>query len=203
MRKSGLDLRFERACWSEGKRIVAGVDEAGRGPLAGPVVAAAVIMPRTAMIRGIQDSKLLSVRRREVLFQQIQKEAQAIGIGIVSEKEIDRINILQASLKAMAIAVGRLDVQPDQVLVDGLFVPEIPCGARAIVRGDRSCYSIATASIVAKVTRDRIMVEYDRLYPQYGFARHKGYPTFQHRMAIRLYGPCEIHRKTFHAARDS
>ena len=194
------DLRFERACWSEGISVVAGVDEAGRGPLAGPVVAAAVVMPRDSMIPGIQDSKRLSASRREALFRLIQREAQAIGIGVVSEKEIDAINILQASLKAMAIAVGKLALEPDQVLVDGIFVPDIQCRVRAIVRGDRKCYSIAAASIVAKVTRDRIMVEYDRIYQQYGFARNKGYPTFQHRTAIHLFGPCEIHRKTFHSA---
>jgi len=190
-------LRFEKALWEGGKRYIAGVDEAGRGPLAGPVVASAVIFPPDVSIAGIRDSKQLTPKRREELFREIQNRALAFATGIVSEKEIDRINILQATFKAMRMAIGSLSIRPEHVFIDGLPLPEKIYPQTPIVRGDRRSFSIAAASIVAKVTRDRMMVAYDEIYPQYGFARHKGYGTKQHVEAIRKYGLCEIHRKSF------
>ena len=193
----GEMLRHEMRLWDNGIRFVAGVDEAGRGPLAGPVVAAAVVFPRDIFIAGIDDSKKLSPDKREALFKIIQNEALAVAAGTVSEKEIDRMNILQASYKAMRMAIGSLSIRPGHILVDGRPLPEKFYPQTPIVGGDRKSYSIAAASIVAKVTRDRLMIAYDEVYPQYGFARHKGYGTKQHIEAIRAYGPCEIHRKTF------
>ncbi len=190
-------LRYERVLWEKGLQHVAGVDEAGRGPLAGPVVAAAVIFPSRIYIEGIDDSKKLSARRRDNLFQKIQDEALAVATGIVSEKEIDRINILQASFKAMRMAIGSLGIRPEHVLIDGRPLPEKFYPQTPIVGGDRKSFSVAAASIVAKVTRDRMMVAYDETYPQYGFAQHKGYGTKRHVQALRIHGPCDIHRKTF------
>ena len=190
-------LRYERALWQRGVTAVAGVDEAGRGPLAGPVVAAAVIFDHDVYIEGINDSKKLTEKNREIKYGEIQQRALDVGIGMVTETEIDRINILQASLKAMRMAIGRLSVRPDHILIDGNVLPEKFYPQTAIVKGDQICFSIAAASIVAKVTRDRMMIEYDTLYPEYGFARHKGYGTKKHLEAIHQFGPCPIHRKSF------
>lgn len=196
MRIEGM-LRYERALWEDGVQFIAGVDEAGRGPLAGPVVAAAVVFASDVSIAGIDDSKRLTPTRREELFEEIMGEALAVATGIVTEKEIDRMNVLQATFKAMRMAIGSLSIRPEHILIDGRPLPEKFFHQTAIIGGDRQSYSVAAASIVAKVTRDRMMVAYDKVYPQYGFARHKGYGTKKHVEAIRLHGPCEIHRKTF------
>jgi len=191
-------LRYERNLWEKGIEYVAGIDEAGRGPLAGPVVAAAVIFPSGVFIAGINDSKKLSPKQREELFPIIRDKALAFSTGIVTEKEIDRINILQASFQAMRMAIGRLGIRPGHLLIDGSPLPENFFPQTAIIGGDRESFSIAAASIVAKVTRDHLMIEYDKQYPQYGFAQHKGYGTKAHVETIRQYGLCAIHRKTFH-----
>jgi len=193
---------YEQRAWRRGADAVAGVDEAGRGPLAGPVVAAAVVLRRDDPIEGLNDSKVLSPRRREVLFQEIQRRARAVGVGIVDHAEIDRINILQATLKAMAEAVAALgageeDLAADYLLIDALTLPGLMVPQDGIVKGDAKSASIGAASIVAKVTRDRIMEAYDKRYPGYGFAGHKGYPTRDHKEAIRRLGPTPIHRRTF------
>lgn len=190
-------LIHERLLWNQGLLFVCGVDEAGRGPLAGPVVAAAVVLPQDCLIAGINDSKKLSAKKRDDLFDEIRQRAAEVEVGIVSEKEIDSINILQASNKAMRMAIGRLKTRPDHLLIDGRGLPEKFYPQTAIVGGDRKSCSIAAASIIAKVTRDRMMIEYDNAYPQYGFAKHKGYGTKQHIEAIQEHGPCEIHRRSF------
>ena len=189
--------RFEHPLWKQGFRCVAGVDEAGRGPLAGPVVAAAVIFTQQAFIPKINDSKKLSESLREWLFEQIQYTAMCFSVGVVSSAEIDEINILQATYKAMQTAISNLEVRPEYILVDGSSNPEFTCPCRAIVGGDGKCFSIAAASIMAKVTRDRMMKEYDMLYPEYGFANNKGYGTQKHVQALRQYGPSPIHRTSF------
>ncbi len=176
---------------------VAGIDEAGRGPLAGPVVAAAVIFPVGCVVEGVDDSKKLTPARREEAFSRIYRQAVAIGIGIVDHRVIDEINILQATLKAMHIAADGLQPRPCHLLVDGNRFAGGDIPFTTIIDGDARCQAIAAASIIAKVTRDRIMVEQDLLYPAYGFARHKGYGTVQHRAAIELYGLCPIHRRSF------
>ncbi len=192
------DLLFhENSFWSRGISCIAGVDEAGRGPLAGPVVAAAVVFPKHIFIQRINDSKKLTAKTRESLYKIIQRTAISIGIGIVDETEIDNINILQASYKAMQIAVSKLTKPPDYILVDGRENPLLSNPQLAIVGGDGKSFSIAAASIVAKVERDFIMTEYDKIYPCYGFARHKGYPTREHVRAIHQNGLSPIHRKTF------
>lgn len=178
-------------------RIVAGVDEAGRGCLAGPVVAGAVILDENRPIHGLRDSKTLSEKRRNELFEQIREKALAYSIGITGAAEIDRINILQAALLAMEKAVLSLGKEPDCLLIDGNSKTSLPIEQKAIIKGDSKCASIAAASIVAKVTRDRIMTEIEMEYPGYGFSRHKGYPTKEHLGALRNLGPCPIHRKSF------
>lgn len=192
-----VNYTFERTCWKLGAETVAGVDEAGRGPLAGPVVAAAVIFPREVWIHGVDDSKKLQAPRREEICAMIRECALSIGVGIVSHEIIDEVNIYQATLRAMAEAVARLSPQPDHLLIDGPRYQSSRIPYNAIVGGDAACFSIAAASIVAKVTRDAMMREYDAEYPQYGFARHKGYGTQAHRDAIRAYGPSPIHRRSF------
>jgi ribonuclease HII len=191
-------LAGERELWEKDVQYVAGVDEAGRGPLAGPVVAAAVIFPKDINIPEINDSKKLCLKKRECLYQIIHEQAVAIAAGIISEQEIDQLNILQASMKAMRIAVESLIIQPEYVFVDGRFTMDIEIPQKAIIKGDQRCYSIAAASVIAKVTRDRIMMKYDTVYPNYGFAKHKGYCTREHINAIRKYGYSNIHRKSFH-----
>lgn len=178
-------------------QAICGIDEAGRGPLAGPVVAGAVILPDDCEILYLNDSKKLSESRREQLYQEIQDKAVAWAVGIVSEKRIDEINILQATYEAMRLAVQELSVTPDLLLVDAVHIPDVPQKQVGIVKGDARSVSIAAASIMAKVTRDRLMVQMDEQYPEYGFARHKGYGSQAHIAAIRQYGPCSIHRRTF------
>lgn len=190
-------LVCETTLCQSGYHYIAGVDEAGRGPLAGPVAAAAVILHQDVFVPGIDDSKKLSKSRRESLYEEIQQKAAGYGVGIVSREIIDRINILRASLEAMKLAVLRLPIKPDFLLVDGLYCPDIALPMEALPHGDSLSLSIAAASIVAKVTRDRIMQELDVIYPQYGFSRNKGYPTREHLAALDKFGPCEIHRRSF------
>ncbi|VFM96156.1 MAG: RNase HII [Candidatus Kentron sp. G] len=182
--------------------FLAGVDEAGRGPLAGPVLAAAVILDPESPIPGIGDSKALSPRKREELAVLIRERSLAWAVGRAEVEEIDAINILQASLKAMERAVLSLSIRPDRVLVDGNRAQALPFETRAIVQGDKTVPVIGAASILAKVTRDAEMVALDRRYPRYGFAKHKGYPTREHRDALEKYGPCPVHRVTFAPVRS-
>lgn len=189
--------RYEARAWRIGLIRVAGIDEAGRGPLAGPVVAAAVILAADRRVKGLADSKLLPPERRQELFDLIHDRAVAIGVGIVDHQTIDRINILQATRLAMLEAVGRLAVVPDLVITDFVALTGLPCPQRNLVDGDARCASVAAASIVAKVTRDRLMQEADREFPDYGFARHKGYATPDHLLALDRLGPCPLHRRTF------
>ncbi|MCD7818731.1 MAG: ribonuclease HII [Lachnospiraceae bacterium] len=181
----------------EGLGLVCGIDEAGRGPLAGPVVAGAVILPADCEILYLNDSKKLSAARREELFDRIKKEAIAWGIGMASPARIDEINILQATYEAMREAVSRLDPQPQVLLNDAVTIPQISYRQVPIIGGDGKSLSIAAASVLAKVTRDRLMDEYDKVMPEYGFASHKGYGTAAHIEALKKYGPSPIHRKTF------
>lgn len=191
------DDRYERALRAEGWRHIAGIDEAGRGALAGPVVAAAVILPPGELIDGVRDSKQISEEKREELYEIIAERAIAWSCGIVEADRIDEINILQATFVAMRRAVEGLSQLPDGAIIDGRDAPDVGVPRRALIKGDTLCLSIAAASIMAKVTRDRIMRRADPLYPAYGFHRHKGYGTAAHRDAIRLVGPCEMHRRTF------
>jgi ribonuclease HII len=182
----------------------AGVDEAGRGPLAGPVVAAAVVLaagktPPTPLM----DSKAITKAKREILFKWIFESGADVGIGILGHEEVDRLNILRASLEAMRVAVGKLSYAPDLLLIDGTFTIDMPdIRQEAIVKGDSKIAAISAASIIAKVTRDRIMDEYHAQYPQYGFGKHKGYPTAEHKRSIIKYGPCPIHRRSFRGVKD-
>ena len=176
---------------------ICGIDEAGRGPLAGPVVAAAVILPKDARLLYVNDSKQLSEKKREELYDVIMKEAVSLGIGIASPERIDEINILQADYEAMREAVSQLTPQPDILLNDAVIIPELTMKQISIIKGDAKSISIASASIIAKVTRDRLMYEYDKLYPEYGFASNKGYGSKMHIEAIKRLGPCPIHRRTF------
>lgn len=192
-----LDYDIERRFWAEGKRFVAGVDEAGRGPLAGPVVAAAVVFREEIRIQGVNDSKLLTPRHREDIYERIMMGALSVGVSVIEHHVIDEINILQATMRAMSEAAAKLHPAPDHLLIDG---PRSPGGAipsTPIIDGDAHCFSIAAASIVAKVTRDRLMTEYDDRFPHYGFGKHKGYGTAQHLAALRAFGPCPIHRRSF------
>lgn len=191
-------IDFERSL--AGSSIYCGIDEAGRGPLAGPVVAAAVIMPRDGKIPYVNDSKQLSEKKREQLFEQIRKEALSYGVGIVDSSRIDEINILQATYEAMRQAVSRLSMPLGHVLVDAVRIPGISTAQTPVIKGDAKCYSIAAASIIAKVTRDRIMREYDRLYPGYGFGENKGYGSAAHIEVLKKNGPTPIHRRTFISA---
>jgi ribonuclease HII len=198
-------LTVEQELWQRGLGCVAGVDEVGMGPLAGPVVAAAVVLPpvgvtddwASVLPRGVRDSKALSAKAREQLERKIRQIAAGVGIGVVEVEEIDQINIYQAGLKAMRLAVEQLPVTPEHVLIDGRSLRDLPCAQTSFIKGDRDVYSIAAASIVAKVYRDRLMTELDKLYPDYGFARHMGYGTVAHRAALRQFGPCPIHRRSF------
>ncbi|OGU46901.1 MAG: ribonuclease HII [Ignavibacteria bacterium RIFCSPLOWO2_02_FULL_55_14] len=192
---AGTDL--ERSYRERGLSIIAGVDEAGRGPLAGPVVAAAVVFGSDIVIEGVDDSKKLSPERREILAAAIRSTALAVGVGIVSHEEIDRMNILRATFHAMEIAVRSLKVHPDMLLIDGNAYRDTTFPYVTIVDGDALSHSIAAASIIAKVERDTIMKEFDAIYPEYGFAAHKGYGTERHREAIRKHGFCPIHRRSF------
>lgn len=205
LRPAGDRLAFERACWARGATLVAGVDEAGRGPLAGPVVAAAVVFPRAwsetgfdERLRHLNDSKQLTETQREEFFAVLTSLPEVRhGLSVVDADTIDRLNILQATHRAMNEALARLRPPPEHVLVDGRPVRSMAIPHTAIVKGDALSYSIAAASVIAKVTRDRLMRDYDRQFPGYGFAEHKGYGTPQHLAAIAELGPCPIHRRSF------
>ena len=188
---------FESKAIEKGFSYIAGIDEAGRGPLAGPVVSAAVLLPTSFHDPDITDSKKLSPKKRSYLYEKLYDQAVSIGIGIVDNIEIERINILNAALLSMAISVKNLSPQPDYLLIDGKFRIPTDLPQEPIIRGDALSISIAAASIVAKVSRDRLMERYDQDYPQFGFSRHKGYPTKAHKEAIRTFGCCPIHRRTF------
>lgn len=190
------DFSFENGFWTE-NQIVAGVDEAGRGPLAGPVVAASVIFRTDRHVYVLRDSKKLTPKQRNDYFIQIIDTAISVGIGMVSPEEIDSINILQASLKAMAEAVNNLTSKPDIVIVDGNKLLPLNIKQLTLVKGDTRSISVAAASVIAKVTRDNLMCIFDNLYPAYNFKQHKGYPTKQHKNLIKEFGPSPIHRKTF------
>lgn len=189
---------FEQKLYDDKIKYIAGVDEAGRGPLAGPVVIGCVIMKKESFIEYVNDSKKVSEKRREMLYEKITDEAISWSTGIVWQKEIDEINILNATKKALTMAIDNLDVKPNMILVDALDkidtrgIPYI-----SVIKGDAKIYSISAASIIAKVTRDRIMREYDEVYPEYGFSAHKGYGTAKHIKAIKEYGICPLHRKSF------
>ena len=193
---------YENETRKHGHKIIAGIDEAGRGPLAGPVVAASVILPENCRVEGLNDSKKLSEKKRNLIFQIIRKKAVAIGIGITYENIIDQINILQAAKVAMVDSVSRLSCKPDFLLIDGnQKIPSI-ITQLTIKKGDALSSSIAAASVIAKVSRDRMMLHYDGIYPQYGFSRHKGYGTQDHLKNISKFGPCKIHRKTFKGVKE-
>lgn len=191
------DYSFERAAHEAGYRVVCGIDEAGRGPLSGPVVAAACVLDPSVEIAGLNDSKKLSPAKRELLFERITESALDYAIGMASPEEIDSLNILNATMLAMRRAIAGLKTPADFALVDGNCTRDFPIPARAIVKGDALSCSISAASILAKVTRDRLCLEDEKNYPQYGFAKHKGYGTAEHIAALKQYGPCPIHRKTF------
>lgn len=195
-------LEFESLARKQGFRIVAGIDEAGRGPLAGPVVAAAVVLPANRRIAGVNDSKKLSANQRNTLYDRIMNEAVSVGVGVSDSQTVDRINILQATLRAMESAVAGLKPQPDCLLIDGISKTALIIEQKTIKKGDSLSLSIAAASIIAKVTRDRMMEEYDSLYPGYGFADHKGYGSAVHLATIATLGPTPIHRLTFRGVRE-
>ena len=198
MTESKTDLWvLENARYSDEIQCICGVDEAGRGPLAGPVYAAAVILPRGLVIEGLNDSKKLTEKRREALYDVIVEQAVAYGVGSADEKEIDEINILQATFLAMRRAIAQLSVRPDLALIDGNRDSDFGVPAETVIGGDGKSANIAAASILAKVTRDRVMLDYAKQYPQYGFDVHKGYGTKRHYEALREYGPCPIHRQSF------
>ena len=190
-------LEFEQLYRSQGFKAICGVDEAGRGPLAGPVFAAAVILPEDMIIEGVNDSKKLTEKKREKLFDIIKEKALAYCIASASVEEIEEMNILQADMLAMKRAVDGLAVKADFAMIDGNKAPKLEIPAVPIIKGDAKSESIAAASILAKVSRDRLMLEYDEIYPEYGFAKHKGYGTKDHMDAIRKHGPCPIHRRSF------
>lgn len=181
-----------------GFKTICGIDEAGRGPLAGPVVVASVIMPEDSMIEGVNDSKKISEKKREKIYDQILEEAISYGVGIIGQDEIDEINILNATKKGLTLSLKELTVKPDLIIVDALnHIDTLGIPYESIVKGDAKCYSISAASIIAKVTRDRIMREWDKVFPEYGFEKHKGYGTSAHIQAIKENGLCPIHRRSF------
>lgn len=192
--------QIEKEIYEKDKNInyICGIDEAGRGPLAGPVVVASVIMPKDSMIEGVNDSKKISEKKREKLYEQILEEAISYGVGIIDQEEIDKINILNATKEGLTRSLKELKVRPDLILVDALTkIDTLGIPYTSIIKGDAKSYSIAAASIIAKVTRDRIMRQWDEVYPVYGFEKHKGYGTSAHIAAIKEYGLCSIHRKSF------
>lgn len=195
-------LEFEQKYWDMGYRIVAGVDEAGRGPLAGAVYAAAVVFAPGTVLPEVDDSKKLPEKRREALAETIKEKALCWAVASVDEKEIDRINILNAAIKAFGMALDALTVKPEFALIDGNRAKGLPYPYETIVKGDARSQSIAAASILAKVARDAYIVKMDAVYPEYGFAKHKGYPTKAHKEAIKQYGPCPIHRLTFAGVKE-
>ncbi len=189
---------MEKDLYNKGFELICGIDEAGRGPLAGPVVVAGVIMPKDSMIEGVNDSKKVSEKKREKLYDLILEEAISYSVAVIGQDVVDEINILNATKQGVTNVVEELDVKPDLILVDALThinTKGIPYDS--IIKGDAKCYNIAAASIIAKVTRDRIMRQWDEIYPQYGFVNHKGYGTAKHIQAIKEYGPCPIHRRSF------
>ena len=194
--------RYERIAYRDGATCVAGVDEAGRGCLAGPVVAAAVILPQGLFLAEVNDSKQLTEAQRERLFPQIQEQALSVGLGVMSAETIDQVNILQATYLAMEQAIACLAPQPDYLLLDAVSLARVSIRQLGIKKGDSLSISIAAASIIAKVSRDRLMLKYAEQFPFYGFEGHKGYGTKQHRAAIAAHGPCPIHRKTFRGVRE-
>lgn len=199
-----LDLwAYEMEAGNNGYVRIAGIDEAGRGPIAGPVVSAAVIFPLSSPIEGVTDSKKLTPKRRNFLYDKIYEHAVSIGIGIVDPPEILRLNILYASLLSMKMSVQNLTPQPDFLLIDGIFQIPYDLPQKVIPKGDCLSISIAAASIVAKVTRDRLMGKYHSEYPEYGFDKHKGYPTKEHKEAVRRFGCCPIHRKSFKGVKET
>lgn len=190
--------KMDKEFYDKGIKYIAGIDEAGRGPLAGPVVVASVILPQDSMIEGINDSKKISEAKREKLYEIITKEAISYGVGIIYQDEIDEINILQATKKGLTESIKQMSIKPNIIMVDALSgIDTLGIPYKSIIKGDAKCYSIAAASIIAKVTRDRIMREWDKIYPEYGFGSHKGYGTAKHIAAIKEVGPCPIHRRTF------
>lgn len=193
---------FEEKARQNGFTYIAGIDEAGRGPLAGPVVSAAVILPESFDVPGIDDSKKLTPKKREDLFDKIYLNASSVGVGIVDAAEIDHRNILRASLLSMSMAVDNLTIPPDFLLIDGIFAIDANLPQETIKKGDSKSISIAAASIVAKVTRDRIMEKFSIEYPLFGFDKHKGYPTKAHKECIKKFGPCPIHRKSFKGVKE-
>jgi len=188
---------YENKAYQKGYKYIAGIDEAGRGPLAGPVVAAAVILPENIFIKNLKDSKKLSSKQRDILYDEIKSKALAFGIGLSDEKCIDKMNILNATKNAMEQAINSLEIKPDIIFIDAIKLDRILLPQVSIIDGDNLSISIAAASIIAKVTRDRLIEEYDRIYPEYGFAKHKGYGTKEHIEAIKKYGICPIHRLSF------
>lgn len=193
---------YEHEAWARGHEIVAGVDEAGRGPLAGPVSVAAVILPHDLCLPKLNDSKKLSAKVREELFDEIQEKAIAVGTALIDAQTIDRVNIYQATINGMYEVIFSLQPEPQEVLIDAVPLENLPMASQSIIKGDAKSASIAAASIIAKVTRDRLMDEYDKIYPEYGFAQHKGYGTAQHIEALKKYGPCPIHRRSFEPVRS-
>lgn len=189
---------IENKIYKTGMKRICGIDEAGRGPLAGPVVVASVIMPEDSMIEGVNDSKKVSEKKREKIYELIIEEAISYGVGIIWQDEIDEINILQATKKGLTQALSEMKIKPEIILVDALNnINTLGIPYQSIIKGDAKAYSISAASIIAKVTRDRIMRKYDEIYPQYGFEKHKGYGTLMHREAIQEYGLCPLHRRSF------
>lgn len=190
--------KIENEIYNSGTNLICGIDEAGRGPLAGPVVVAAVIMPKDSMIEDVNDSKKVSEKKRELLYERIIEEAISYGVGIIDQKEIDRINILNATKEGLTMAVSELNPKPELIIVDALNkIDTLGIPYKSIIKGDAKCYSISAASIIAKVTRDRIMRQWDEVYPQYGFSKHKGYGTAEHIRAIKENGLCPLHRLSF------
>lgn len=194
--------KYEENLYNEGNKLICGVDEAGRGPLAGPVAVGAVVMKKDSMLEWVNDSKKVTEKRREILYDRIIEDSLAWSVQLISEKDIDELNILNATKKGVTLAIKdiieQLKTKPDIIILDALReIDTFNIPYQSIIKGDATCYSISCASILAKVTRDRIMKEYDEKYPQYGFAKHKGYGTKMHIDAIKQYGPTEIHRKTF------
>ena len=194
-----LELKkIEEEIYESGTELICGIDEAGRGPLAGPVVVAAVVLPRYSMIEGVNDSKKVSEKKREALYEKIIEESISYGVGIVDQKEIDKINILNATKEALTMAIKELNPKPNKIIVDALKgIDTLGIPYESIIKGDAKCYSIAAASIIAKVTRDRIMRQWDEVYPEYGFSKHKGYGTATHIQAIKEHGLCPLHRRSF------
>ncbi len=199
--KSDL-LKYEKELYQNNITLIAGVDEAGRGPLCGPVVAGAVILPKNYHLEGLNDSKQLSEKKREEYYEILQKEALSIGVGIVSPTEIDELNILEASRKAMYLALNNLTIKPQYILSDAMALNDIDIPSRPIIHGDALSLSIAAASVIAKVTRDHIMYDLDKIYPELNLKKHKGYPTKEHLALIKKYGINDIYRKTYKPVKE-